>query len=116
MEAVFEEKSDADGRSIGTPVFLEIGKEYEFIVLSNEKFYFAPAVAKGERYRFYYEYTAANCPDDDHILYVQNMGDALYYGGISYIYEGEPLCFIADYTSGHISRCTYRVKIRIEIV
>lgn len=116
LEAVFEKQTESDGRSEYTPALLESGKEYEFIVFSNEKFYFKPDVAAGERYRLVYTYSAVCCPDNVHFLSAYNAENTAYYSGVSYTFGGEPLYLLADGTGGHIYRCTYRVKIRIEAV
>ena len=116
LEAVFEKQTESDGRSEYTPALLESGKEYEFIVFSNEKFYFKPDVAAGERYRLVYTYSAVCCPDNVHFLSAYNAENTAYYSGVSYTFGGEPLYLLADGTGGHIYRCTYRVKIRVESV
>ena len=116
LDAVFEEKTASDGRSEYTPALLESGKEYEFIVFSNEKFYFKPDVASGERYRLVYAYSAVCCSDNVHFLSAYNAENTAYYSGVSYTFGGEPLYLLADGTGGHIYRCTYRVKIRVEAV
>ena len=116
LEAVFEKQTESDGRSEYTPALLESGKEYEFIVFSNEKFYFKPDVAAGERYRLVYTYSAVCCPDNVHFLSAYNAENTAYYSGVSYTFGGEPLYLLADGTGGHINRCIYRVKIRVESV
>ena len=115
LEAVFEEKSADDGRSIDTPAHFEMGGEYEFIAFSNEKFYFTLAAAKGERFRIYYEYCVVNCCDSNHSIIIEDeegvIGD-----GVSRDYLGEPLALRSLGVRGDVNRCTYRVKIRVEAV
>ena len=113
LEAVFEKQTESDGRSEYTPALLESGKEYEFIVFSYEKFYFAPAVAEGERFRVRFEACVVNCEDGNHFLTAENE-DGVIGSGISLVFSGEPLFLYGEGARGDVNRCIYRVKIRIE--
>lgn len=114
LEAVFEEKSDADGRTPYTPARLECGKEYEFVLFSNAAFYFVPDVREGEYFRIEYTYKIACGDDAAGSLFAQDGEGNCYFSGVSYPYGGELLFFDLYGMSSDAGRCPYRMKICIQ--
>lgn len=115
LEAVFEEKSVADGRSEFTPAILESGKEYEFFVFAYENFYFLPAIEPGAWCRIEYEACAVNRSDGAAFITAENEKGTIA-SGVSQIFSGEPLFLYAEGPRGDVNRCIYRVKIRVEVL
>ncbi len=114
LEAVFEERSPADGRSSGTPFVLEDGREYELIVFGDEPFWVVPDAEAGARVRITFGYEKISGPGDERPELYREGKEDLYLpcaGGVSFTYDGELLRFEA----GLLRREFFRVTVRADI-
>lgn len=98
LEAVYELKTQSDGRSEYAPFLLENGATYELTIFGSQPFYIEPDVDIGARFRITFSIKGGNCLDN-HAVYLMNYGNFLY-SGVSYVYEGKGLYFCVDGTSG----------------
>lgn len=113
LEAVYEQKSQSDGRSEYAPLILKAGVEYEIAVFGSEPFYVAPDVELGARFRITFSVKGANCPDGHGVYLIENGN--YYYSGVSYVYEGRGLYFCIDGTGG-CANDVFVITVRMEAV
>lgn len=113
LEAVYELKTQSDGRSEYAPLILKDGVEYEIAVFGSEPFYVAPDVELGARFRITFSVKGANCPDGHGVYLIENGN--YYYSGVSYVYEGGPLYFCIDGTGG-CANDVFVITVRMEAV
>lgn len=113
LEAVYELKTQSDGRSEYAPFLLENGVEYELVIFGNQPFYIEPNVDIGARFRIIFSVKGSNCLDN-HSVALINYGNYLY-SGVSYVYEGRGLYFCIDGTGGCMNDVLV-ITVRMEAV
>ena len=113
LEAVYELKTQSDGRSEYAPFLLENGVEYELVIFGNQPFYIEPDVDMGARFRITFSVKGANCPDGHGVYLIENGN--YYYSGVSYVYEGRGLYFCIDGTGG-CANDVFVITVRMEAV
>ena len=113
LEAVYELKTQSDGRSEYAPFLLENGVEYELVIFGNQPFYIEPDVDMGARFRITFSVKDANCLDGHGVYLMKN--DNFLYSGVSYVYEGRGLYFCIDGTGG-CANDVFVITVRMEAV
>ena len=113
LEAVYELKTQSDGRSEYAPFLLENGVEYELVIFGNQPFYIEPDVDMGARFRITFSVKDANCLDGHSVYLMKN--DNFLYSGVSYVYEGRGLYFCIDGTGGCMNDVLV-ITVRMEAV
>lgn len=113
LEAVYELKTQSDGRSEYAPFLLENGATYELTIFGSQPFYIEPDVDIGARFRITFSIKGSNCPDS-HSVALINYGNYLY-SGVSYAYEGKGLYFCIDGTGGCMNDVLV-ITVRMEAV
>lgn len=113
LEAVYELKTQSDGRSEYAPFLLENGVEYELVIFGNQPFYIEPDVDMGARFRITFSVKDANCLDGHGVYLMKN--DNFLYSGVSYVYEGRGLYFCIDGTGGCMNDVLV-ITVRMEAV
>ena len=113
LEAVYELKTQSDGRNEYAPFVLEDGVVYELVIFGKEPFYIEPALDSGDRFRITFGIKGGNCPDNHGVYLIEN--DNYYYSGVSHIYEGRGLYFCIDGTGGCMNDI-FVITVRMEAV
>lgn len=113
LEAVYELKTQSDGRSEYAPFLLENGVEYELVIFGNQPFYIEPDVDMGARFRITFSVKDANCLDGHGVYLMKN--DNFLYSGVSYVYEGRGLYFCIDGMGGCMNDVLV-IMVRMEAV
>ena len=115
LEAVYEPKSQSDGRSEYTPAIIEPGTDYKFVVLGSQPFWLKLNVRSGERIRITFEYTKAGCQDYHASVLFGNLNGNEYYAftsGVAFRYEECAMRIEGDGMCG----VRFIVNIRVDIV
>lgn len=115
LEAVYEPKSQSDGRSEYTPAIIEPGTDYKFVVLGSQPFWLRLNVQSGERIRITFEYSKMGCQDNHvPVLFGDLHGDEYYAftSGVAFRYEECAMRIECDTLCG----VTFMVNIRVDVV
>ena len=116
LEAVYEEKSVTDGRSRATPAVLEVGQEYEFLLLpsreNSEGFWFS--VKEAGRVVIILEYTPFfRGPEECFSLEIYNDAGSCIKSGVSVNCNPDDVFGIIQGTG---KRYGCRIKLRIDVL
>ncbi len=118
LQAVFEEKSNSDGRTESSPVLLGAEQEYELLVLPQGDLFFLPDVASG-RIRIELSCTAVgwtggrSCGVGIERASYTDPNDQFVPTDVSFAYEEGT---VLKLVRGSDIPCHFRVKIRVSIV
>ena len=115
LEAVYEPKTQSDGRSQYAPAVVQPGTDYRFVVFGSQPFWFRLNVQSGERIRITFEYSKMGCQDNHvPVLFGDLHGDEYYAftSGVAFRYEECAMRIECDTLCG----VTFMVNIRVDVV
>ena len=115
LEAVYEPKTQSDGRSQYAPAVVQPGTDYRFVVLGSQPFWLRLNVQSGERIRITFEYSKMGCQDNHvPVLFGDLHGDEYYAftSGVAFMYEECAMRIECDTLCG----VTFMVNIRVDVV